>query len=71
LKQQRFNMKLSTAVSILQKEAKFQGVWVGQVLADVKRHGRMIYSQKVVEAAELYVAKTQQEELSPFATVNS
>jgi hypothetical protein len=44
-----------------------------ELLWDVERQGRRIYSERVLEAYQVFVGKKPQisEDLSPFATVNS
>jgi hypothetical protein len=66
-------MKLITALNVLEAECKFLGVYMDELLWDVERQGRMVYSERVVEAYQVFVAKKPQisEDLSPFSTVNS
>lgn len=47
-------MKLETAENILNKECDFLGMEMLELLADVARNGRMIYSAKVLQAAEVF-----------------
>ena len=47
-------MKLETAVKVLHKECDFLGMTMLELLADVARNGRMIYSAKVLQAAEVF-----------------
>ena len=47
-------MKLETAIKTLNKEANFLGLSLFEVLADAKKHGKMIYSDKVVQAADVF-----------------
>jgi hypothetical protein len=47
-------MKLTTAIKVLHEECKFLGVNIEELLWDVKRQGKMVYSVKVVEAASVF-----------------
>ena len=47
-------MKLETAVKVLHKECDFLGMEMLELLGDIARHGRMIYSTKVLQAAEVF-----------------
>ena len=66
-------MKLITALNVLETECKFLGVFLDELLWDIDRQGRRIYSERVLEAYQVFVGKKPQavEDLSPFATVNS
>lgn len=46
-------MKTITAMQLIQKEARFLGMTVVEVMKDVQKHGRMIYSDRVVEAVKV------------------
>jgi hypothetical protein len=47
-------MKLETAENVLNKECNFLGMEMLELLADIARNGRMIYSAKVLQAAEVF-----------------
>jgi hypothetical protein len=47
-------MKLETAIKVLLKECEFLGENLAELLQDIAQHGRMTYSEKVVQAAEMY-----------------
>jgi hypothetical protein len=47
-------MKLETAVKTLHKECDFLGMEMLELMADIAKHGRMIYSAKVLQAAEVF-----------------
>ena len=47
-------MKLETAENVLNKECDFLGMEMLELLADIARNGRMIYSTKVLQAAEVF-----------------
>jgi hypothetical protein len=46
-------MKTITALTVIQKEARFLGMTIVEVMKDVEKHGRMIYSERVVEAVRV------------------
>ena len=46
-------MKTITAMSVIQKEARFLGMSIVEVMQDVQKHGRMMYSDRVVEAVRV------------------
>jgi hypothetical protein len=48
-------MKYTTAVNQIKKECEFLGLTLMQVVQDVQKYGRMIYSQRTVEAVNVYV----------------
>jgi hypothetical protein len=47
-------MKLETAMKVLHEECDFLGMEMLELLADIAKHGRMIYSAKVLQAAEVF-----------------
>jgi hypothetical protein len=47
-------MQITTAIKVLHEECKFLGVNIEELLWDIKRQGRMVYSTKVVEAATVF-----------------
>lgn len=48
-------MKIETAIKILEQERQFLGMGFLEVLQDIQKHGKMIYSQKTVEAYERFM----------------
>jgi hypothetical protein len=46
-------MKTLTAMQIIQKEARFLGMSVVEVMQDVQKYGRTVYSENVVEAVKV------------------
>jgi hypothetical protein len=46
-------MKTLTAMNVILKEAQFLGVSVVEVMKDVQKNGRMLYSDRVVEAVKI------------------
>jgi len=53
-------MQIATAVKQIQKEADFQGMGLLEVLKDIKQHGRMIYSERTMEAFVVFVQQGQE-----------
>ena len=53
-------MQITTAVKQIQKEAEFQGMGLLEVLQDIKQHGRMIYSERTMEAFVVFVQQGQE-----------
>ena len=53
-------MQIATAVRQIQKEADFQGMGLLEVLQDIKQHGRMIYSERTMEAFVVFVQQGQE-----------
>ena len=43
-------MKLETAIKQLKKEADFVGWTTPEIVLDIARHGRMLYSERTMEA---------------------
>jgi hypothetical protein len=46
-------MKTSTAMNVILKESLFTGMSIVDVMKDVLKHGRMIYSDRVVQAVQI------------------
>ena len=46
-------MKLSTATKMIEKEAYWLGCSVQDVINEVKKYGKLVYSAKMVEAVEV------------------
>lgn len=59
-------MKITTAISILDKERDFLGLGFLELLQDIQKHGRMIYSEKTMEAFSVFM----DEGAKLFATVD-
>jgi hypothetical protein len=53
-------MQITTAVKQIQKEADFQGMGLLEVLQDIKQHGRMMYSERTMEAFVVFVQQGQE-----------
>jgi hypothetical protein len=48
-------MKITTAINILEKERNFLGLGFLEVLQDIQKHGRMVYSEKTMEAFSVFM----------------
>lgn len=46
-------MKTETAMRLIQKEARFLGMGIVEVMQDIRKQGRNLYSERVVEAVEI------------------
>jgi hypothetical protein len=58
-------MKLETARKTLHKQAAWLGMAPAELLADIERHGRILYPELVVEAYRVYcINKILEEELA-------
>jgi hypothetical protein len=50
-------MKITIAISILEKERNFLGLGLLELLQDVQKNGRMVYSNQVVEATSVFMTE--------------
>ena len=48
-------MKITTAISQLEKEQEFLGIGFLEVLQDIKKNGRMVYSEKTMIAFGVFM----------------
>lgn len=48
-------MKITTAISQLEKEQEFLGIGFLEVLQDIKKNGRMVYSEKTMQAFAVFM----------------
>ena len=48
-------MKTQTAMNVIQKEARFLGMGIVDLMKDVKKQGKMIYSDTVIEAVKVII----------------
>jgi len=48
-------MKIETAIGILNKEREFLGLGFLDLLQDIQKEGKMIYSERVMEAFERFM----------------
>ena len=46
-------MKLATAIRQIQKEAAFIGWTAPDIVRDIARHGRMLYSERTMQAYQV------------------
>jgi hypothetical protein len=49
------DMKIETAIGILNKEREFLGMGFLELLQDIQREGKMVYSEKTMEAFERFM----------------
>ena len=50
-------MKIDTAIKQLNKEQEFLGIGLLELLQDIQKHGRMIYSERTMDAYGVFVAE--------------
>ena len=48
-------MKIETAIGILEKERQFLGLGFLELLQDIQKEGKMVYSERVMEAFERFM----------------
>jgi len=53
------NMKMQTAINQIQKEADFQGLTFIEVLEDIQKYGKMLYSEKTMNAYQTVISNGQ------------
>ena len=53
------NMKMQTAINQIQKEADFQGLTFIEVLEDIQKYGKMLYSEKTMDAYQTVIYNGQ------------
>ena len=53
------NMKMQTAIKQIQKEADFQGLTFIEVLEDIQKYGKMLYSEKTMDAYQTVISNGQ------------
>jgi hypothetical protein len=49
------NMKIETAIGILEKERQFLGIGFLELLQDIQKYGKMIYSERTMEAFDRFM----------------
>lgn len=49
------DMKIETAIGVLEKERNFLGMGFLELLQDIQKHGKMVYSERVMEAFERFM----------------
>jgi len=62
-------MKIETAIGILNKEREFEGLSFSDLLQDIQNEGKMIYSERVMEAFERFMTEMTPAQKSLFAPV--
>jgi molybdenum-dependent DNA-binding transcriptional regulator ModE len=50
-------MNISTAIRLLQKEQEFLGMGLLELLQDIQKHGRMVYSERTMQAFGVFMAE--------------
>ena len=53
-------MQIATAIKQIQKEADFQGMGLLETLQDIKQHGRMLYSERTMQAFVVLMLQGQE-----------
>ena len=53
-------MQITTAIKQIQKEADFQGMGLLETLQDIKKNGRMMYSERTMEAIVVFMQQGQE-----------
>ena len=48
-------MKIETAIGILEKERQFLGIGFLELLQDIQKYGKMIYSERTMEAFDRFM----------------
>jgi hypothetical protein len=50
-------MKIETAIAQLKKEQEFLGLGLLELLADIQKDGRMVYSEKTMQAYRIFMVE--------------
>lgn len=50
-------MNINTAIAQLNKEQEFLGLGLLELLADIQKNGRMVYSERTMQAYRVFVAE--------------
>ena len=53
-------MQITTAIKQIQKEADFKGMGLLETLQDIQKHGKMLYSEKTMEAFVVFMQQGQE-----------
>ena len=53
------NMKMQTAIKQIQKESDFQGLTFVEVLEDIQKYGKMLCSEKTMDAYQTVIFNGQ------------
>jgi hypothetical protein len=52
-------MQITTAIKQIQKEADFLGMGLLETLQDIQKNGRMVYSERTMEAFVVFMQQGQ------------
>jgi hypothetical protein len=52
-------MQITTAIKQIQKEADFLGIPLLETLQDIQKNGRMVYSERTMEAFVVFMQQGQ------------
>lgn len=50
-------MNITTAIAQLNKEQEFLGFGLLELLADIQKNGRMVYSERTMQAYQVFMAE--------------
>jgi hypothetical protein len=50
-------MKIETAITQLKKEQEFLGLGLLELLQDIQKYGRMVYSEKTMQAYQVFMGE--------------
>ncbi len=50
-------MQITTAIAQLKKEQEFLGLGLLELLQDIQKEGRMVYSEKTMQAYQVFMAE--------------
>ena len=50
-------MNITTAIAQLKKEQEFLGLGLLELLSDIQKDGRMVYSEKTMQAYRVFMAE--------------
>ena len=50
-------MKIETAITQLKKEQEFLGLGLLELLQDIQKDGRMVYSEKTMQAYQVFMGE--------------
>jgi hypothetical protein len=50
-------MNITTAIAQLNKEQEFLGLGLLELLADIQKNGRMVYSERTMQAYQVFMAE--------------
>lgn len=50
-------MTITTAIAQLKREQEFLGLGLLELLADIQKHGNMVYSERTMQAFRVFMAE--------------